>query len=417
LLHRQRNGKEHPERHPERRGIASVARPEGPLVWLHGASVGETISILTLVDALLKRGFRLLVTSGTVTSAEVLAKRLPAEAIHQFMPLDVPRYMRRFLDHWRPNLALIAESEIWPTMMIEAHRRGLPLVLVNARMSERSFRRWQKAGETARALLSSFDLCLAQSLPDAERLARLGAPRALDAGNLKFDVPPPPADPATLALLEGMTGGRVLWVAASTHAGEDEHIITAHKRMAPYLRDLLTIIVPRHPSRGGEVADLARLEGLRVAQRSIGQQPERDCDIYVADTIGELGLFYRLSPVVYMGGSLVPHGGQNPIEPAKLGAAILHGPHVHNFTPVFAALDQRGGARQINDAEELARGAFLWLNDPATNRVATRAAGHAVAEVSGALERTMQSLEPLLYRAQIESARTPTLDPAVNAPR
>ncbi len=398
LLRRRQRGKEDPSRLDERRGLAGLERPSGPLVWLHGASVGETISITPLVERLMARGFNVLVTSGTVTSAEVLARRLPPGTLHQYLPLDVPRYMRRFMDHWQPDLAIVAESEIWPNMIIEAKRRDLPMVLVNARMSDRSHRRWLKLAKSSRALLAAFDLCLAQTREDAERLTRLGAPRAVMSGNLKFDVSPPPADAAMLAQMEGLTAGRHIWMAASTHEGEDELVISAHRRMASHLHNLLTIIAPRHPHRGSDIAEIARREGLTSARRSDGALPDRAVDVYIADTVGELGLFYRLCPVVFMGGSLVPHGGQNPIEPAKLATAILHGPHVHNFTEVFAALDASNGARQIADAEQLARGVYVWLADPAAARDAARAAAYAVNEISGAVDRTMRAIEPLLMR-------------------
>ena len=371
LVWRRRRGKEDPTRLAERRGYPGVRRPNRSLVWLHGASVGETVTLLPIVARLQKRGLTVLVTSGTVTSARLLAARLPAGVIHQYLPLDVPRYMRRFLDYWRPELGLICESEIWPNLLIEARKRAVPLVLVNARMSERSFARWYKAPQTSRYLLSCCESCLALSQGDAERLAQLGAPRVSVAGNLKFDVPAPPADADTLAILDGLTTGRPIWVAASTHPGEEEQVVAAHLALKPYLPNLLTIIAPRHPQRG----------------------------IEVADTVGELGLLYRLSQVAYLGGSLVPLiGGHNPIEPAKLGCALLHGPFVHNNADIFSAFDRDGGAREVADAQGLAGAVHRWLSDPASARQAARAAAQTSAQLGGALNRTMQALEPLLMR-------------------
>lgn len=406
LLWRMRRGKEDPARLSERRGHAGVARPEGALVWLHGASVGETVTLLPLVEQLRRRGLAVLVTSGTVTSARLLASRLPADVIHQYLPLDTPRYMARFLDHWRPALGLICESEIWPNLVIESRRRALPLVLVNARMSERSFARWDKAPDTSRWLLSSFECCLAQSQGDGERLARLGAPRVSIAGNLKFDAPAPPADADALALLDGLTAGRPVWIAASTHEGEDEIVVEAHRALAAGLPGLLTIIAPRHPHRGEDIAELARSEGVSVARRSAGEEPAADVSLYVADTVGELGLFYRLAQIAYLGGSLVPVGGHNPIEPAKLGCALLHGPHVGNFSEIFAAFDAGGGSRVVNDAQELADATHRWLADAAASRSAARAAGQTSARLGGALARTVQALEPLLMRIALDG-RTP----------
>ena len=407
LLMRKRRGKEDPERLPERRGLASVKRPNRPLVWLHGASVGETVTLLPLIAKLQKRGMAVLVTSGTVTSAKLMAARLPAGAIHQYLPLDVPRYMRRFLEHWRPDLCLICESEIWPNLLIEAQRRALPVVMVNGRMSERSFARWYKMPRSARFILSCFEACLTQSQADGERLAQLGAPRVSVAGNLKFDVPAPPADPDTLAILDGMTTGRPVWIAASTHPGEDELVLGAHLALKRHLPKLLTVIAPRHPQRGGDIAALAEANGVLVARRAAGENPERHTDLYVADTLNELGLFYRLSQVAFLGGSLVEGiGGHNPIEPAKLGCALLHGPFVHNNAEIFAAFDAGGGAREVLDAQALAGAVHRWLNDPASARQAARAAAQTAHQLGGAINRTLQAIEPLLMRAALEQRET-----------
>ena len=399
LLWRQRKGKEDPERLAERRGWASVRRPNKPVIWLHGASVGETVTLLPLIARLQKRGFAVLVTSGTVTSAKLLAARLPAGVIHQYVPLDVPRYMRRFLDHWQPALCLICESEIWPNLLVEAKRREIPVVMVNGRMSERSFQRWYKLPKTSHFLLSCFEACLAQSHGDAERLAQLGAPRVSVAGNLKFDVPAPPADPDMLAILDGMTTGRPIWIAASTHPGEDELVLSAHLALKPHLPKLLTIIVPRHPQRGLEIEALALANDVAVSRRATGGQPERDIELYVADTVNELGLFYRLSQVAFLGGSLVEGiGGHNPIEPAKLGSALLHGPHVHNNAEIFAAFDRDGGSREVADARALAEAVHGWLSDPASARHAARAAAQTAHRLGGAINRTLHTIEPLLMR-------------------
>jgi 3-deoxy-D-manno-octulosonic-acid transferase len=396
LAWRWRKGKEDGARIGERRGLASRPRPCDRLAWLHGASVGETLALLPLVERLTRRGVKVLVTSGTRTSADLLARRLPPGSLHQFFPLDVPRYLRRFLDHWRPDLVLFAESELWPNALIEVRGRGIPLVMVNGRMSERSFRRWARMPDTARALLGRFSLCIAQSPRDAERLARLGAAPVAVAGNLKFDAPPPPADAHALARLTGLIAGRPVWIAASTHPGEEEAVAAVHRALAARFPDLLTIVAPRHPERGPAVAASIEATSLRAASRSAGALPERDTQVYVADTLGELGLFYRLAPLVFMGGSLVPHGGQNPIEPAKLGAAILHGPHVHNFADVYAALDQAGGALPVADAEGLAAALADLLVDAGLVRAMAQAATDAVERLTGALERTLRSIEPYL---------------------
>jgi len=403
LAWRQRQGKEDAGRIGERRGHPGRPRPPGRVAWLHGASIGETLSLLPVVERLGRRGFGVLVTSGTRTSAELIARRLPPGALHQFVPLDAPRYVRRFLDHWRPDLALFAESEIWPNTILELERRGIPLILVNGRMSERSFRRWSRTPEIAGALLARFALCLTQSGADAERLIHLGAPRVAVAGNLKFDATPPPADPGALAELAGLVSGRPVWAAASTHAGEETLIAAAHRALATRHPNLLTIVAPRHPQRGADVVEAAAASGLHAARRSQGAQPDHGSDLYVVDTVGELGLFYRLAPLVFMGGSLVPRGGQNPIEPAKLGAAIIHGPYVHNFTDVYAAMDRAGGALPVSDGETLTRALGDLLGDTGLTLDMARAATAAVEGLGGAIDRTMQALEPFLAPVRLEA--------------
>ncbi|KLK91593.1 3-deoxy-D-manno-octulosonic acid transferase [Microvirga vignae] len=405
LLWRQRKGREDRTRLGERQGYPSRQRPKGHLIWVHGASIGETLSLLPIVERLTQRGLAVLVTSGTRTSASLIARRLPPGAVHQFMPLDVPRYIRRFLDHWQPDLALIAESEIWPNTVMALDERHIPLVMVNGRMSDRSFQRWQKLPGIIRSLLERFALCLAQTQDDAERLARLGAPRVVMTGNLKFDAAPPPADPRVVAHLSGLVAGRPVWLAASTHAGEEGAIVAVHRALAKRHPHLLTIIAPRHPHRGPEVAAIAAQAGLRASRRSEGIHPDRATDVYVADTVGEMGLFYRLSPIVVMGGSLVAHGGQNPIEPAKLGAAILHGPHVHNFEDVYNAIDLARGALMVKDSTALARAVSELLTNTALTRDMARAAGEAVQALGGAVERTMQSIEPFIVQAKLGARR------------
>jgi 3-deoxy-D-manno-octulosonic-acid transferase len=402
LLWRAGKGKEERGRLGERRGESMIARPDGRLIWMHGASVGETVSLLPLIERLVQRGFPVLVTSGTVTSARVLEKRLPAGALHQFMPLDLPTFVTRFLDHWRPDLILITESELWPNMIGAASERGTPLIMVNGRMSQRSFDRWSRFRSIATAILSRFDLCLAQSDDDARRLAALGAPRVAVSGNLKYDVLPPPADPMKVSSLAGIIGDRPVWMAASTHPGEEDILFAIHRVLVPHFPDLVTIIAPRHPHRGEEIALTAQNYGLHTARRSQGLLPDGATDIYIVDTVGELGLFYRVAPLVFMGGSLVPHGGQNPIEPGKLGAAILHGPHIGNFVDVFAALDAAGGSAEVPDAKALAQMASDLLWDTARLREMARAAHDTVMKLGGAADRTLMELEPYLIQMHLD---------------
>jgi 3-deoxy-D-manno-octulosonic-acid transferase len=379
ISHRLKHGKEHPARLDERYGQSKLARPPDAVVWVHGASVGELLAVIPLIERIREKGFAVLCTSGTVTSANVAEQRLPPGAIHQFVALDAPRFVRRFLDHWRPDIAIFVESDLWPNLIMTSAKRGIPLILVNGRVSERSFNRWRRMPSTIGALLRRFDLCLAQSTAHAGRFRDLGAPRVTTTGNLKLDVPEPPADPDALAALKAAVGERTIIVAASTHAGEETMLIEAHRRLRHSFPRLLTIIAPRHPDRGPGILEIARAADLKARLRSRGELPASLTDIYVADTLGELGLIYRLAPIVFVGGSLASHGGQNPIEAIKLGAAILHGPHVWNFAEIYDALDKSHGAEQVTDVGKLTVRVGAWLKDADERAKVVAAARETVA--------------------------------------
>jgi len=403
IKRRLKQGKEDPARIGERRGLSRDIRPPGPLIWIHGASVGEVLAAAALIERLRALNLRILLTSGTVTSAAIAAKRFPADVIHQYVPYDSPRYVARFLDHWRPGLALFIESDLWPNLILASAARRLPLVLINGRMSHRSFPRWRRISGTISALLGRFEVCLAQSQVDAERFAALGCRSVMATGNLKLDVPAPPADAAKLERLMSVTRGRPIIVAASTHPGEEEILLETHRTLAGLFPSLLSVIVPRHPDRGEAVGRTITASGLHVALRSREELPTATTDIYVADTMGELGLFYRLAPIVFMGGSLVPHGGQNPIEAIKLGASIVHGPHVFNFTDVYEALDRAGGAGRADTQEALVKQLRRLLADPAARELSVSAAERVVEQLGGALDRTLAALEPYLLQLRLET--------------
>ncbi len=402
IKRRLKQGKEDPARVGERRGVSDDARPNGPLVWIHGASVGEVLAAAALIEKLRALNIRILLTSGTVTSAAIVAKRFPPDIIHQYVPYDSPRYVARFLDHWRPSLALFIESDLWPNLILSSAARRLPMMLINGRMSHRSFPRWRRANATISALLGRFDICMAQSQVDAERFAALGSRNVITTGNLKLDVPAPPADAAKLERLMSVTRGRPIIVAASTHPGEEDMLVDTHRALAGLFPQLLSVVVPRHPDRGAAIARNVGATGLRVGLRSHEELPTASTDIYVADTMGELGLFYRLAPIVFMGGSLVPHGGQNPIEAVKLGASIVHGPHVFNFSDVYEALDDAGGARVADTPEALIKQLGRLLADPAARESSVAASTRVVEQLGGALERTMAALEPYLLQLRLE---------------
>ena len=402
IKRRLKQGKEDPARVSERRGMSADVRPRGPLVWIHGASVGEVLAAAALIEKLRALNLRILLTSGTVTSAAIVAKRFPADIIHQYVPYDSPRYVARFLDHWQPSLALFIESDLWPNLILSSAARRLPMVLINGRMSQRSFPRWRRVSGTISALLGKFEVCLAQSKADAERFAALGSRNVVTTGNLKLDVPAPPADSARLERLMSMTRGRPIIVAASTHPGEEDILVETHRTLAGFFPQLLTVVVPRHPDRGEAVARAVSASGLHVGLRSREELPTAATDIYIADTMGELGLFYRLAPIVFMGGSLIPHGGQNPIEAIKLGASIVHGPHVFNFSDVYEALDHAGGARRAETQEALVKQLGQLLADPAARDKSLAASERVVEQLGGALDRTLAALEPYLLQLRLE---------------
>ncbi len=407
-LHRRlRQGKEDPARFEERLGQPGRARPDGRLIWVHGASVGEAISVLPLVERLLCQdpSLHILLTSGTVTSARIMAERLPDRAMHQYVPIDRPTSVDCFLDHWRPDLALWVESELWPNLIHRTAARGVPMALINARMSERSYRRWRRLPFLIKPLLGAFQVCLAQSGPDAKRLVALGAGAVACHGNLKTASPPLPVDPRDLQAMKMAVDGRPLWLAASTHPGEEAIIATVHRQLAARFPGLLTILVPRHAARGDEIAAALANLGLSVSRRSQEQPIGPQTDIYLGDSMGEMGLYYRLATIVFIGGSLVAHGGQNPLEAARLDSALLFGPHMFNFSEQAAAMTESGGARLVADTDALADEVALLLSDAdEAGRRAAAAAAAAADPGQDVVAAVLGQLNPLLpgvgsYRA------------------
>jgi 3-deoxy-D-manno-octulosonic-acid transferase len=390
LRGRARRGKEDPARLGERLGVASVARPNGPLVWLHGASVGEGLSLLPLVARLRDEALEvaLLVTSGTRTSAEVLAARLPAGVVHQFAPVDTPGAAVRFIGHWRPSLGVFVESELWPNLIGEAKASGARLALVSAKMSEGSFRGWRRFPRAAAAVLGRFDLILARDDAGSARFRALGA-RVDGVWDAKLGAPPLPADPAALAMLRDALAGREVILAASTHPGEEGPIARAFAEATRDRPAALLVIVPRHPVRGPEVEALVRAEGLAAARRSAGEAPA-GAAVYVADTLGELGLFFRLARLAFIGGSLVEGvGGHNPLEPARLDCPFVAGPHTDHW-PVYSAFLDAKATRRLEMANDLAAAIGDALGGALTS-MATRAA-----DVVTRLDADNQALAPRL---------------------
>ena len=393
LRRRAARGKEDWTRLNERLGISGQARPDGRLVWVHGASVGESLSALPLIEKLLESA-TVLVTSGTVTSAAMMNQRLPKGALHQFVPLDTPGAVARFLDHWKPDAGLFVESDLWPNLILGAAERGVKLALVNARISARSAERWSWARKSVATLLAGFDMVLTQDDEGAERFRKLGARNVEVVGSLKADAPVLAVDEDALAQLRQVIGPRPVLLAAQTHPGEDETILPAHDLLRARFPDLLTILVPRHTVRG---ADLEMLCGARACKRrSTGEQISPQTAVYIADTMGELGLFYRLTPFCFLGGTLVPLGGHNVLEPAALHCAVLAGPHTNSSPRAYEAVLQAQGFGCIASSTDIAREAERLLGDPHAARAAGEAAARGAATLAGAVERTQTALRTML---------------------
>jgi 3-deoxy-D-manno-octulosonic-acid transferase len=397
---RARKGKEDPVRVDERLGIASAPRPAGNLVWLHGVSVGETLSLLPVVERLRKTrpDLAILVTSGTLTSARILARRLPEGVVHQFAPVDAPGAVAAFLDHWRPAAAVFVESELWPNLILEARRRGVKLVLASARITEKTVDGWRRFPGAAREILAAFDRVLPQDAASAARLESLGA-RIDGHVNLKLAGDAPPHDPAAFTRLSAAIGDRPVVVAASTHDGEEIAVVRALDKLSDRL---CLILIPRHPERSDAIAAALSRDGYRFARRSQGRQPDAETDLYLADTLGEMGLFLRLADVVVMGGSFSaalgkpPVGGHNPLEPARLGKPALTGPDMSNWAAVANALVASGGLKVVEAPWDLPPVVAALLADPGAAKTMGEAGRRAAADAGSGLDRLMDALAPLL---------------------
>ncbi|MFT4183059.1 MAG: lipid IV(A) 3-deoxy-D-manno-octulosonic acid transferase [Rhizobium sp.] len=406
LAIRAAKGKEDSSRRLERSGYASANRPQGPLIWFHAASVGETSAVIPLIREIRRRDIHVILTTGTITSAKVARERLGDEVIHQYVPLDLKPGISRFLDYWQPDCAIFAESEIWPVTIMELGRRRIPQILVNARMSDRSFARWSRHPSLAEALFENLALVVAQSDLDAERFRDLRALQVIKAGNLKVDTDAPPYDAPTLARYLKQIGNRKTWAAVSTFEGEEEAAAVVHQTLKEHDAQL-SIIVPRHPERCDAIEAMLVEKGLKVARRTRNDVLSPDVDVFLGDTIGEMGLYLRMTEIAFMGKSLTNEGGQNPLESAMLGCAILTGGHVQNFRDAYQLLARRGSARMVRDTEMLARGVhYLLINDGA-RRGMIDAGFAAVHEMRGGLAATIKGLEPYINPLTVKARLMP----------
>jgi 3-deoxy-D-manno-octulosonic-acid transferase len=383
-------------RQRERLGHASLPRPDGHLIWFHAASVGESLSVLSLIKHLGDRlpDTHFLITSGTPTSAALIEKRLPPRTRHQYPPLDTGGPVKRFLDHWRPNAGIFVESEIWPRLIVESARRGVALALLNARLSEKSVKGWSQRPKTARFILDSFRLFLTQNDKTAGNLIGLGAnPGHVQPGtNLKAMSDPLPVDQDVVDGIRSEISGRPLWIASSTHDGEEETVLAAHTRLLERWPDLLLLLIPRHPDRREDIAAILKQTGLTASFRTATDPITETTQVYVADTLGETGTWYALCPIVFLGGSLKEIGGHNPFEPAQAGAAVITGPGYFNFAETFAPLVKSGGAIEVHSALELSSTVDGWLSDETALSNAQSAAGACVKVQENAMDVVIDTL-------------------------
>lgn len=386
-------GKEEPLRLGERQGVTAACRPASPLVWCHAASVGEAITFLPIIDRLQNdTDASVLLTTGTVSSARLMAERLPENVIHQFAPWDRRAWIARFLNHWQPDIAVRMESELWPNTLSALRDGDVPVIVVNGRLSEKSARGWQRAPKFAHDIFGCLTLVLGQTEEHAERFKTLGARHVQTAGNLKLAAPALPVDEKARATLGEMVGARPVWLAASTHPGEEDIVLQVHKRIAQSMPNLLTIIAPRHADRGASIGQSAGKQGLSVVRRSTKAPVVPSTAVYVADTFGELGVLFSVCPVVFMGKSLTVQGGQNPIEPTHFGCAILFGPYMENFDALAATMVSKNMALQVNDGADLAAQVEDLLQTQEAKASMAIAARKLVDSGQDSLDKTMTAL-------------------------
>lgn len=402
-----RVGKDDPARGNEKFGRPRIARPAGPLVWIHAASVGETNSVLPVIEALALRGLTVLLTTVTRTSADLAAQRLPDGALHQYVPFDSPAYVSGFLSHWRPDLAMVVESEVWPGVFLEINRRGIPFILLNGRMSDRSFKGWSRIPTSARAIFGCLDLSLAQTPVDADRLRKLGCSDVVCPGNLKFDANPQDAAVSDIEQLRASIGTRPVWLAALTHPGEDEIVLDAHKTLMREMPDCMLFLVPRHPARADAIADLVEGKGLGVLRRSSGDAIDGNVQVFLGDTMGEMALFYTIAPVAFLGGSFADVGGHSPVEAMRFQSAIISGAKVVSARTVYKDLWDQGAAIRLDDECHLAENVRRLLSDPSQRLAQIEKAGVVAKGGRGALQRTLDLVEPKLRVALDRVVREP----------
>ncbi len=398
LQSRVKQGKEDKARLRERYGIANLPKPNNAVIWVHAASMGEAQSVMPLIKRIHDDypNIYILLTTVTLTSAKHFSKQLPERVFHQFAPLDTHIAVRRFLCHWQPKIAFFVDSELWPNMLHGLRRRQVKAILLNGRISEKSAKKWRMARGFCAQMLQSFTMIFAKSEADALRFQQLGASNILEYGNLKFSAPALSVDEIMVRNIANQIADRPVWLAASTHAGEEVIAANIHLKLQEKYPDLLTIIVPRHNARGDEIAAELMQMSLNIAQRSKAQNIDDNVDIYVGDTMGEMGLFYRLTEIAFIGGSLVAHGGQNPLEAARLGCAIIYGNYMNNFLEFCEVMEKNNAAICVDSEEELQSAVDNLLSDHRLHQQMAHNALDVARENQHVMEHILQEITPML---------------------
>ncbi len=411
LIIRKNKGRESTTRYIEKKAVISQKRPKGKLLWIHGASVGEAQSALILIKKIIKDypNTNILITTGTLTSAQLMSKALPKNALHQFYPLDHPKWVKNFLNHWKPNAILWMESELWPNMLYEIRKSNIPAILVNARLSDKSFKIWKIFPKFSKNILSSFNKILCQTSKDKNKFDQIGAFKTIVTDNLKYSSAPLVFNKNDLGKIIKSIGNREIWLYASTHEGEEEIAHIIHKKLKKDFPKILTIIVPRHPERRDDIKNNCSLYNLKTTYRGVNKiLPKNDDDIYVVDTLGELGLFYKISPIAVIGRSLSNDGGggHNPIEAAQLNCAVIHGCNIQNLQQIYDNMDEEGAAIMVENSKQLYKTIKNLIKDKSELKKLESKALEFANKKTHVIDNVMKELEPVLSALSCEDKKT-----------
>ncbi len=393
---RKKNNKEDKARFNERVAKPTKLRPKGKLLWMHGASVGETISMLPLIDKYLSSypELYIMITSGTVTSAQIMEKRLPKRAFHQYIPIDMPIYTKRFIKYWQPDAVLWCESDFWPAILSEIDKNKIPMALINGRISDKSFAGWLKwQPKLIKSVLNMFNIILGQSERDMKRLKKLGGKNVCFAGNLKFAALPLGYDKKEAEDIQTKLNNRKVFLLACTHSNEEEQFIPIFKNLKEKHPDLIMFISPRHPHRGQSIQTLLEKHNIRVSRRSENEEITEKTEVYLMDTLGEMGLAYKLCPIVFIGGSLIPHGGQNFLECLHFSDVVIAGPYMHNFRLLMKMAMKYDAVIQKNNTIEIEKVLMELLQDKSLLQIARENATNFMKTQNNIVEDIFSTLE------------------------